>query len=102
MTLSGSVNARREPVARLRVRGPSGAECDVDAVVDTGYSGALALPAVLCMTLGLPRRAGVTTILADGSSRRVDSYAAEVGWAGGWRPVAASAVGDEVLIGMGL
>ena len=102
MTISGVVNSRREAVIRLRVRGPGGVEAGVDALIDTGYSGVMALPAALCMTLGLPQRAGVTTVLADGSSRRVASYAAEVEWDGGWRPVAVTAVGGEALVGMGL
>lgn len=41
-------------------------------------------------------------MLADGSSRRVQSYAAEVRWGGVWRPVAAPAVGAEALVGMAL
>jgi hypothetical protein len=41
-------------------------------------------------------------VLADGSVRQFDLYAAEVGWADGWRPVLVSAVGDEVLVGMRL
>lgn len=102
MTFSGVVNANREAVVRLLVRGPGGAVAVVDAVIDTGYSGVMALPAALCMTLGLPQRAGVTTVLADGSSRRVASYAAEVEWGGGWRLVAVTAVGGEALVGMGL
>ena len=102
MTVSGVVNSGREAVIRLRVRGPGGSVAEVDAVIDTGYSGVMALPAASCMTLGLPQRAGVTTVLADGSSRRVASYAAEVEWGGGWRPVAVTAVGGEALVGMGL
>jgi len=31
-----------------------------------------------------------------------DSYAAELAWGGGWRPVLVSGVGDEVLLGMRL
>ena len=102
MTVSGVVNSRREAVIRLKVRGPGGVEAVVDAIIDTGYSGVMALPAALCMTLGLPQRAGVTAVLADGSSRRVASYEAEVEWGGGWRPIAASGVGGEALLGMGL
>jgi len=102
VTISGVVNAGQEAVIRLRVRGPGGFVAEVDAVIDTGYSGMIALPAALCMTLGLPQRAGVTTVLADGSSRRVASYRAEVEWGSGWRPVAITAVGGEALVGMGL
>jgi hypothetical protein len=38
-------------------------------------------------------------VLADGSVRQFDIYAAEVAWGGGWRPVRVSCVGDELLLG---
>ncbi len=41
-------------------------------------------------------------VLADGSVRQFDIYAAEVEWDGGWRPVLVSNLGDEALIGMRL
>jgi predicted aspartyl protease len=41
-------------------------------------------------------------LLADGSERHFDIYAAEVAWGGNWRRVLVSAVGDEVLLGMRL
>ena len=43
--IRGTVNAQGEAVVRLRVRGPSGAEQDVDAVIDTGFTASLTLPA---------------------------------------------------------
>ena len=43
--IRGTVNSRLEAVVRLRVRGPAGVEADVDAVVDTGFTSALTLPA---------------------------------------------------------
>ena len=42
--IRGTVNARLEAVVRLRVRGLGGAELDVDAVVDTGFTSSLTLP----------------------------------------------------------
>lgn len=45
--IRGVVNARREGIVRLRVRGPSGVERDVDAVVDSGFTASLTLPAVV-------------------------------------------------------
>ncbi len=100
--MRGVVNARREAVVPLRVRGPGGIEMDVDAVVDSGFTAALTLPAAGVAALGLARQSGGGAVLADGSIRQIDIYAAEVAWEGGWRPVLASAVGNEVLLGMGL
>ncbi len=53
-------------------------------------------------TLGLARQSGGGAVLADGSVRQFNIYAAEVAWCGGWRPVLVSGLGDEVLLGMRL
>ena len=45
---------------------------------------------------------GGRAVLADGSVRRFDPFAAKVRWGGSWVGVVASAVGDEVLLGMSL
>lgn len=98
----GSVTASREPVVRLQVRGPDGAEMDVDLVVDTGFTGALVLPATVVAALGLPWRSGGTAVLADGSTRQTDYYEAELEWGAGWLAVLAMSVGPESLLGMRL
>jgi clan AA aspartic protease len=100
--IRGGVNARLEAVVRLRVRGPSGVESDVDAVIDTGFTSSVTLPPAVVAALGLARQAGGTAMLGDGSVRQFDIYAAEVEWGGTWRPVLVSAVGAEVLLGMRL
>ncbi len=100
--IRGIVNARREGIVRLRVRGPAGTEIVVDAIVDSGYTSSLTLPTTTITGLGLNRQSAGTATLADGSVRRFDVYAAEVEWDGKWRPVLASAVGNEPLLGMRL
>jgi predicted aspartyl protease len=65
---------------------------DVDAVVDSGFTASLTLPATTVVALGLVRQSGGGAVLADGSVRQFDIYAAEVAWDGGWRPVLVSAV----------
>jgi len=100
--IRGVVNARREAIVALRVRGPSGTELDVDAIVDSGFTSSLTLPGAVIAALGLVRRSGSGALLADGSSRQFDVYAAEAAWGGAWRLVLVSALGDEVLLGMRL
>jgi clan AA aspartic protease len=100
--IRGSVTTNREPVVRLRVRGPGGAVADVDLVVDTGFTGALALPVGVVVTLGLPWRSGGTAVLADGSTHQTDYYEAELEWGPGWLSVLAMSVGPESLLGMRL
>jgi clan AA aspartic protease len=100
--IRGVVTARYEAVVRLRVRGPSGAELDMDAVVDSGFTASLTLPAATVASLGLARQSSGGAVLADGSVRQFEIYAAEVEWDGNWRPILVSAVGGEVLVGMRL
>lgn len=100
--IRGAVNARHEAVVRLRVRGPGGRESDVDAIVDSGFTASMTLPMTTVTALGLARQSGGTAVLADGSVRQFDIYAAEVAWDGAWRAVLVSAVGSESLLGMRL
>ena len=100
--IRGAVNARLEAIVRLRVRGPGGAETDVDTVLDTGFTSSLTLPPPVVAALGLARQSGGSALLADGSVHPFDLYAAEVDWDGTWRPVLVWVVGAEALLGMGL
>jgi clan AA aspartic protease len=100
--IRGVVNARREAVVRLRVRGPGGVESDVDAIVDSGFTSSLTLSATMVTALGLARQSSSSAVLADGSVRQFDIFAAEVAWGGTWRAVLVSVVGNESLLGMRL
>ena len=100
--IGGVVNTRLEAVVRVRVRGPSAVELAVDAIVDSGFSASLTLPAAAVATLGLARQSSGGAVLADGSLKQFNIYDAEVEWDGDWRPVLVSLVGDEALIGMRL
>jgi predicted aspartyl protease len=100
--IRGVVNASQEAVVRLRERGPGGVESEVDAIVDSGYTGSLTLPAAGVAALGLVRQSGGGVTLADGSVQQIDYYPVEVAWGRGWQSVLVSAVGDEELVGMRL
>jgi predicted aspartyl protease len=65
----GAVSARREAVVPLRVRGPSGIELSVDAIVDTGFTAALTLPKTVITALSLARIPTGGAVLADGSAK---------------------------------
>ena len=100
--IRGSVNTRLEVVVPIRVRGSGGAELDVTAVVDTGFSAFLTVPVSLAELLELKTSSVVKSRLADGSILESDLYVAEVFWDDLWIPVLATAIGDEVLIGMNM
>lgn len=98
--ISGTVNARREAVLQLRLYGPSEAELQVDAVIDTGYTGSLVVPLAVAAALGLPPLLDSSAKLADGTVRHFPTFRVDVEWGAGRRTVVASGIGDEPLIGM--
>jgi predicted aspartyl protease len=51
---------------------------DIDAVVDSGFTASLTLPSATIAALGLARQSSGGAVLADGSVRQFDIYAAEV------------------------
>lgn len=100
--IRGTVSARYEAIVRLRVRGPGGTEVEVDAVVDSGFTSSLTLPAATAAVLGLSPQSTGRATLADGSILRHDICAAQLSWGGTWRPVLVWVIGDQPLLGMRL
>ena len=45
--ITGMVNANREAAIRLLVRGPQGHQREIEAIIDTGFTGFLTLPPLL-------------------------------------------------------
>jgi len=100
--ITGAVSADYKPQVPLRVRGPAGDLADVTAVMDTGFTGSLALPAATVAVLGLRAIDDREYSLADGTPLIVPRHAGEVEWGLGWKPLLILAVGDEPLLGMAL
>jgi len=96
----GNVNAYREAIVHLKVRGPEGSEQGVAAIVDTGFNGWLTLPSPLITTLNLPFRGRGAGTMADGSEALFDIHEATVVWDGQPRLVPVYAVESEPLLGM--
>ncbi len=100
--IRGNFVLRRGPVIPLVLRGPDGSTLDVNAVVDSGFTAALTLPDAIITALSLAFDSDGELILGDGTPRQFKVHVAEVLWDGAWRTVLASALGDEVLVGMRL
>ena len=100
--MEGVVTDSMEAVVRLRLTGTNGREQNIDAVVDTGFTGTLTIPMSVVAALGLKKRGGTSAVLADGSSLKFGVYTLELLWNGIEREIAAYAVGDQPLIGMRL
>jgi clan AA aspartic protease len=100
--ITGIVNARREAVVRLIIRGTLGQTHEFEAVIDTGFTGFLTLPTSLIHSLGLIWRGQAQAMLGDGNLHQFDVYEARVLWDGQVRVVETGAADMIPLIGMGL
>jgi clan AA aspartic protease len=98
----GVVNARHELVLRVPVVDASGQEQEVEAVLDTGFTGSLTLPPALVAALGLPWRSRSHVVLADGRVEQYEAHVAEVIWDGTPRTILVQAVDTAPLVGVGL
>ncbi len=100
--ITGIVTADREAVIRLVVRGPSGRDEAIEAVIDIGFDGSLSLPPSLIADLKLAWRRRGRALLADGSESVFDIHEGSVLWDGRLVRVAIDAADMVPLIGMSL
>ena len=100
--IAGVVTTSREAIIRLLVRGFGGEEREIEAVVDTGYNGSLALPPALVATLGLPWSRRGRGLLADGGESLFDIHEEVVVWDNQPRQVAVDVMDTNPLVGMSL
>lgn len=98
--IEGLVNADYEAVITLSLRGPTGLERDVDAVVDTGFNSFLTLPPEIVAELDLRFAMQGNAILADGQEASFDIYGATVIWDSQPRYVDTYVVDATPLVGM--
>lgn len=100
--IEGVVNVFREAVIALSVRGLAGQTREIEAVIDTGYSGMLTLPPLIVSELDLPFRSSGRAILASGAEEAFSTYEATVLWDDAEREVEVDALGPTPLAGMAL
>ncbi len=92
------LQARIDVIFRLPGQPDLGIEC----VVDTGFEGALTLPAAAVAALKLPYLGQLDAHLADNSRARVPVHEATIVWDGQETQVAVLAMGNRPLIGTAL
>lgn len=100
--ISGHVNSNPEAVVSLVVLGPDGQEQEIEAVVDSGFTGQITLPPGLIVKLGLPLIGQSRAVLGDGSVVDYDVFEVNVVWDGRARLVNVDSADTEPLLGMGL
>ena len=100
--ITGVVTADRDAVLQLLVRGPTGNECFIDALIDTGFDGGLSLPPDGISSLRLTWRRRGRALVADGRESLFDIYEGELYWDGRWRRVTVDETEALPLIGTAL
>ena len=100
--VSGTVIAAREAKIWLRFTGTSGIILDIEAVIDTGFTSACALPRDCVDALGLSQVMTDEVTLADGCSVPADVFEGTVLWHGEERTVGVHCLEGGALAGMGL
>ncbi len=98
--IEGVVNAAYEAVIPLSLRGPAGQAQEVEAVIDTGFTGFMTLPPSLVAQLGLVFMGTSEATLADGNEVTFDAYEATVLWEGQPRDILIDEADTTPLVGM--
>ena len=98
--IEGVVNAAYEPVVVLAVQGPSGQASEIEAIIDTGFTGFLTVTPALATELELALEGTSRATLADGSEVTFDVYDVAVLWDGQPKYVLADAADTTPLVGM--
>ena len=98
--IEGVVNTAYEAVVSLSLQGAEGRTQEIEAVVDTGYTGFLTLPSALVDELLLPFAYVGRAFLANDDEVEFDVHNVTVLWDGQPIQVRAAATGSTSLVGM--
>jgi predicted aspartyl protease len=90
--ITGLVNARFENVIKVPVQDSTRRDHEVEAILDTGFTGSLTLPPSLIASLSLPWRSRSSAVLANGNVVQFDIYTATIIWDGVPRPIVIQAI----------
>lgn len=98
----GRLTDENEFLFPLVLRNAAGDEIEVQAVLDTGFTGNLVLPGRVIRQLGLPQEDFEEVSLGDGSLTQFSVHEVMVVWDGEERVVTALGTDGDVLIGVQL
>jgi len=89
----------REAILLLTVIGRSGVRAEVEAAVDTGFTGSLCLPLDIVRSLSVPFVGRGVAVLADGSTVETSYHRARVLWHGRERAIQVLVTEGGPLVG---
>lgn len=98
----GRITAELEGIIGLEVNGSGAPPQQVEAVIDTGFNGYLALPNRVIGLLNLPPAGNRSATLGDGSAVILDAFLATVSWHGRDRDVLVLGAEGGAVVGMSL
>jgi len=100
MILEGTIDSKNQLWVTIDVIGEHHTET-MPVVIDTGFTGELALPLQIAVTLGLKLSGAATSCLADGSEIRQMLFSAEILWGSTKRPVTIHVMHGDVCASIG-
>ena len=98
--IQGVVNAAYEAVVSLTLQSAEGRTQEIEAVVDTGYTGFLTLPPAFVNELELPFAYVGRAFLANDDQVEFNVHNVTLLWDGEPRDIEADATGSTPLLGM--
>ena len=98
--IQGVVNAAYEAVVSLTLRSAEGRNQEIEAVVDTGYTGFLTLPPTLVNELGLLFAYVGRAFLPNDDQVEFNVHNVTLLWGGEPQDIEADATGSTPLVGM--
>ena len=101
--IRGYVNRYLEPVVTIEMEDREGTLQSFEAILDTAFTGEIALPAQMIEFLGLSSRGqALDWTIATGDEASLAEYDGVVSWHGQSRRVIVVETGDEPLLGTSL
>jgi clan AA aspartic protease len=96
--ITGWVDANHELMARVTIQDTSGQDHEIEALIDTGFTGALTLPASTIAALGLTRHSTGSAVTATGAIVHFDLYPVTIIWDGVARYIFAQEINSSPLL----
>jgi clan AA aspartic protease len=100
--ITGTINASLDAVIPLTLVAADGQQHSINAILDSGFGGYLALPTSQIASLGWPWLNMVRAQLADGNVYWLEVHEGTVLWEGQLRQIDVQALDSHPLIGMRL
>ena len=100
--ISGIVTEDLDLLVTIEIFDGNGVLRSLEAVLDTGFNGDLALPRDVILELGLAYRGKLSWILATGQEETMSNYDGAVSWHGQSRDVEVVETASESILGMAL